>query len=142
MSTDFTQAQGGDELQRSLNLSQQRGCPPCEVPGYEPRRFLGSGAYGEVWVAIDRTTGRQVAIKFYLHRGGLDWSLLSHEVEKLAFLSADRYVVQLLDVGWDSEPPYYVMEYVENGSLDERLERDGRFRRPKRRRCSAKSPSD
>ncbi len=127
MSTDFTQAQGGEELQRSLSLSQQRGCPPCDVPGYEPLRFLGSGAYGEVWVAIDRTTGRQVAIKFYLHRGGLDWSLLAHEVEKLAFLSADRYVVQLLDVGWDSEPPYYVMEYIENGSLDERLEREGRI---------------
>ncbi len=73
-------------MQRSLKLSQQRVSPPCEVPGYEPRRFLGAGAYGEVWVAIDRTTGRQVAIKFYLHRGGLDWSLLSHEVEKLAFL--------------------------------------------------------
>ncbi len=80
-----------------------------------------------MWVGIDRTTGRQVAIKFYLHRGGLDWSLLSHEVEKLAFLSADRYVVQLLDVGWDSEPPYYVMEYVEHGSLDQRLQKQGRL---------------
>ena len=95
------------------------------MPGYEPRRFLGAGAYGEVWVAIDRNTGRQVAIKFYLHRGGLDWSLLSREVEKLAFLSADRYVVQLLDVGWDATPPYYVMEYVEQGSLEERIKNDG-----------------
>src|SRR5262245_60816419 len=127
MSTAYTQIQGGDERERSLKLSQQRGFPPCEVPGYEPRRFLGAGAYGEVWVAIDRTTGRQVAIKFYLHRGGLDWSLLSHEVEKLVFLSADRYVVQLLDVGWDAEPPYYVMEYVENGSLEERLQEQGRL---------------
>jgi serine/threonine protein kinase len=127
MSTDFTQAQGGEDLKRSLKLSQQRGRPPCEVPGYEPRRFLGAGAYGEVWVAIDRTTGRQVAIKFYLHRGGLDWSLLSHEVEKLAFLSADRYVVQLLDVGWDAEPPYYVMEYVEHGSLEDLLVKQGQL---------------
>ncbi len=118
---------GERNLSASLKLSQQRVSPPCEVPGYEPRRFLGAGAYGEVWVAIDRTTGRQVAIKFYLHRGGLDWSLLSHEVEKLAFLSADRYVVQLLDVGWEAEPPYYVMEYVENGSLNERLELTGRL---------------
>ncbi len=86
---------------------------------------LGRGAYGEVWVAIDRNTGRQVAIKFYLHRGGLDWSLLSREVEKLAFLSADRYVVQLLDVGWDATPPYYVMEYVEQGSLEDRVKNDG-----------------
>ena len=83
------------------------------------------GAYGEVWVAVDRNTGRQVAIKFYAHRGGLDWSLLSREVEKLAFLSADRYVVQLLDVGWDAEPPYYVMEYVEHGSLEDLLNAKG-----------------
>ena len=72
--SDFTQAQGSEELLRASQLSQ-RSQPPCQVPGYEPRRFLGSGAYGEVWVGIDRTTGRQVAIKFYLHRGGLDWSL-------------------------------------------------------------------
>src|SRR5215831_1262457 len=130
MSTDYTQAQGSEQLERSQKLSQQRGAPPCDVPGYEPRRFLGTGAYGEVWVAMDRTTGRQVAIKFYLHRGGLDWSLLSHEVEKLVFLSADRYVVQLLDVGWESEPPYYVMEYVEQGSLEQRLARENRLPAP------------
>src|SRR4029079_12647747 len=47
--------------------------------------------------------------------------------EKLAFLSADRYVVQLLDVGWDSEPPYYVMEYIERGSLEDHLRREGRL---------------
>jgi hypothetical protein len=95
------------------------------VPGYEARQFLGTGAYGEVWVALDRNTGRRVAIKFLMHRGALDWSLLSREVEKLVFLSADRYVVQLLDVGWESDPPYYVMEYVENGSLEAYLQRRG-----------------
>ncbi len=79
-------------------------------------------AYGEVWVAIERNTGRRVAIKYYSHRGGLDWSLLSREVEKLAFLFADRYVVQLLGVGWDAEPPYYIMEYLEPGSLADRLQ--------------------
>ncbi len=105
----------------------ERTHPPTRVPGYEPRRFLGAGAYGEVWVAIDRNTGRQVAIKFYAHRGGLDWSLLSREVEKLVFLSADRYVVQLLDVGWDAEPPYYVMEFIERGSLEDRLRREGKL---------------
>ncbi len=126
--SDHTQIQGSNEQRRAQELSLRRGRPPCEVSGYEPRRFLGAGAYGEVWVAIDRTTGRQVAIKFYLHRGGLDWSLLAHEVEKLAFLSADRYVVQLLDVGWDADPPYYVMEYIEHGSLEERLCQHGPMR--------------
>jgi len=122
---DQTEQQTSADEQRTLALSLKRSQPPVPVPGYEPQRFLGAGAYGEVWVATDRNTGRQVAIKFYAHRGGLDWSLLSREVEKLVFLSADRYVVQLLDVGWDSEPPYYVMEYVERGSLEDRLHREG-----------------
>jgi serine/threonine protein kinase len=78
-----------------------------------------------VWVGADKNTGRRVAIKFYAHRSGVDWALISREVEKLVFLSADRYVVQLLDVGWDTDPPYYVMEYIEHGSLDEYLRRRG-----------------
>ncbi len=92
------------------------------MPGYDFEKMLGTGAYGEVWVAVERNTGRRVAIKFYSHRGGLDWSLLSREVEKLAFLFADRYVVQLLGVGWEAEPPYYIMEYLQPGSLADRLQ--------------------
>src|SRR6478736_1842832 len=125
MSFEFTSQQSPADEQRSKELSLQQTRPPAEVPGYQTQRFLGSGSYGEVWVGLDRNTGRKVAIKYYLHRRGVDWSLLSREVEKLRFLSADRYVVQLLDVGWDAEPPYYVMEFVEEGSLDDRLRRLG-----------------
>src|SRR3954468_10642977 len=130
MSSDYTFQQTPADQQRSKELRLQRTRPPAEVPGYQTQRFLGAGAYGEVWVGLDRNTGRKVAIKFYLHRHGVDWSLLSREVEKLRFLSADRYVVQLLDVGWDAEPPYYVMEYVEQGSLDDRLRRLGTLNVP------------
>ena len=122
MNADATVPQGGDERRRSQQLSLAQGRPPTEVPGYVPERLLGAGAYGEVWVAVEKNTGRRVAIKFYAHRGGLDWSFLSREVEKLAFLFADRYVVQLIGVGWDAEPPYYVMEYLEQGSLADRLQ--------------------
>lgn len=121
MSVDRTLPQGSEELLRAKERSLQRLKPPTQVPGYDFEAFLGEGAYGEVWVAVDRNTGRRVAIKFYAHRGGLDWSLLSREVEKLAFLFADRYVVQLFDVGWDASPPYYIMEYLPHGSLADRL---------------------
>jgi len=107
---------------RAQQLSTERTSPPTQIQGYQFQQFLGAGAYGEVWLAVEQNTGRRVAIKFYFHRGGLDWSLLSREVEKLAFLFGDRYVVQLLAVGWDAEPPYYVMEHLESGSLEERLQ--------------------
>ena len=121
MSNDATEHQGGPQRRRSQEISLNRQRPPAEVPGYEAERCLGVGAFGEVWVAVEHNTGRRVAIKFYTHSGGLDWPLLSREVEKLSFLFSDRYIVQLLSVGWNSEPPYYIMEYIERGSLAERL---------------------
>lgn len=121
MSHDPTLEQSGEDRSHARRLSEQRQAPPLQVPGYQAERLLGSGAYGEVWLARAVNTGRQVAIKFYTHRGGVDWSLLSREVEKLAFLFNDRYVVQLLEVGWEADPPYYVMEYMPQGSLEERL---------------------
>jgi serine/threonine protein kinase len=123
--SDRTEQQDQSQQQQAQKLSLERTRPPAEVRGYDFQQFLGSGAYGEVWVATDRNTGRKVAVKFYTHRGGLDWQLLSREVEKLVLLSADRYIVQVLDVGWDATPPYYVMEFIENGSLDEYLKEHG-----------------
>jgi serine/threonine protein kinase len=102
-------------------LSLRSARPPIVVPGYEQEQFLGRGAFGEVWKAVDSNSGRLVAIKYYNHRGGLDWSHMTREVEKLQYLFSDRHVVQLFDVGWDSDPPYYVMEYMAYGSLEDRL---------------------
>ena len=122
MSDPATPVMGPPECQRSGQLSLEPLRPPTHVPGYDSERFLGRGAYGEVWVAVDCNSGRRVAIKFYSHRGRQDWSSLSREVEKLGLFFNDRYVVQLFKVGWDADPPYYVMEYLENGSLDELLQ--------------------
>ena len=70
MDFNHTQQQTSDEQLRAQALSLKPSRPPTQVPGYEPRKFLGAGAYGEVWVAVDRNTGRQVAIKFYAHQAG------------------------------------------------------------------------
>ena len=118
---DETLVQEADRLEQSLALSRQGEQPPADVPGYTILKSLGEGAYGSVWLAKEQNTGKRVAIKFYTHRGGLDWSLLNREVEKLAVLYTSRNIVGLLDVGWDSDPPYYVMEYLENGSLASHL---------------------
>lgn len=112
-----TQIQNDDEQEDSRRLSLQGSTPPAEIEGYAIVRRLGTGAYGTVWLAREDRTGRMVAIKYYPHRRGLNWALLNREVEKLATLYTSRNIVRLLDVGWDAEPPYYVMEFVENGSL-------------------------
>ena len=91
--------------------------PRHSVAGYRVERFLGRGAYGEVWLAHHINTGRNVAIKFFSGLSGLDWPLLRREVGKLAQASSERRIVHLLEVGWDAHPPYYVMEYLEGGSL-------------------------
>ncbi len=119
--SDKTQLQSSDELRQSQDLSLDERKPPADVAGYSIHRLLGSGAYGEVWLGVDRTTGRQVAIKFYTRKNSLDFTMLSREVEKLVYLAANRYVVQLLDVGWNEDPPYYVMDYIEHGSLEDEL---------------------
>ena len=110
-----------NDLAHSEALSLRSARPPIAVPGYEQEQFLGRGAFGEVWKAVDSNSGRLVAIKYYNHRGGLDWSHMTREVEKLQYLFSDRHVVQLFDVGWDADPPYYVMEYMAYGSLEDRL---------------------
>src|SRR5262249_4501022 len=43
---------------------------PSRVPGYELIDRLGSGTYGEVWLAQEERTGIRVAIKFLSHGTG------------------------------------------------------------------------
>ncbi|MFN5976271.1 MAG: serine/threonine-protein kinase, partial [Planctomyces sp.] len=119
---------GGDTLilddagrEQSRLLSLQGVRPPADVPGYSFVRRLGMGAFGVVWLAREDRTGRMVAIKFYPRQRGMNWTLLSREVEKLAAVYTSHHIVRLLDVGWTADPPYFVMEYVEGGSLGARL---------------------
>ena len=118
-----TEIQSEDDRERSRRLSLQGNTPPAEIEGYSIVRRLGTGAYGTVWLAREDRTGRMVAVKFYPHQRGLNWSMLSREVEKLAAVYTSHNIVRLLDVGWNAEPPYFVMEYVENGSLGNFLTR-------------------
>ncbi len=110
---------------RAEELSLRATVPPAQVPGYRLERLLGQGAFGQVWVGNNLNTGRTVAIKFYLHRSGVNWSSLTREVKNLVSMAGNRFIVQVLEVGWDAEPPYYVMEYLENGSLDDLIRARG-----------------
>ncbi|WP_437205783.1 serine/threonine protein kinase [Planctomicrobium sp. SH664] len=119
---DLTPVQNESGLDTSRRQSLRKGEVPATVAGYEIIRPLGEGSFGTVWLGRERKTGRQVAIKFFTKRNGLDWTLLTREVEKLAVLDASRDVVRLLDVGVDHDPPYFVMEYLPHRSVAVLLE--------------------
>ncbi|MEZ6137738.1 MAG: protein kinase [Pirellulaceae bacterium] len=125
MDPDYTQQQSLGGLRKSEQLSLQATVPPAEIAGYSLERLLGQGAFGQVWLGVDLNTRRHVAIKFYLHRGSMNLPALSREVSHLVNMSAGRHIVQVLAVGWDADPPYYVMEYLENGSLEDLMRASG-----------------
>lgn len=123
--SDYTQQQSLGSLENAERMSLHNAKPPADIKGIKIERLLGQGAFGQVWLGRDLNTGRQVAVKFYLYRGGVNWSLLDREVKHMVNMSTGRHIVQVLGVGWDSEPPYYVMEYLENGSLEDMLRTRG-----------------
>ena len=87
------------------------------VGNYRVTKLLGEGGMGAVYLGEHPVIGRKVAIKFFTRATGLDFALLKQEVAKLLEMVNERRVVQLLRVGWEAEPPYYVMEFLPGGSL-------------------------
>ncbi len=119
MSVDgtLTQGQNVGSLEKTRELS--RGM--LHAKGYELVSELGAGTYGVVWLAKDSRTGVMVAIKFFARGTGEQWESLQEEVKQLAQLHAAPNIVRLMDVESESWPPYFVMDYAEQGSLSARL---------------------
>lgn len=123
MNSDQTHPQNSQDQRQAKQLSLLSSTLP-EIPEYQLLRLLGQGAYGRVWLAIDLNTRRSVAIKQFLLGNRQNLEALGREIDLLAKMSAGRNIVQVLKVGWDQSPPFYVMEYMENGSLEEWLQKD------------------
>lgn len=118
MNWEATQPQSANDQQRAAELSVKMNAAP-KIPGYTILRHLGAGAYGQVWLASDLNTRRPVAIKCFANRANLNLEAMEREVGLLANMSTGRHIVQVLKVGWDHQPPFFVMEYLEKGSLEE-----------------------
>ncbi len=107
-----THTPGGEMGDPGLNLVLTR---------YRLVRHLGEGAYGTVFLGVpaDRPTER-VALKFFAYRTAR-WADLQAEVKRLADLDGVHGIVRLHEVVADADPPYFVMQYAEGGSLAGRL---------------------
>jgi eukaryotic-like serine/threonine-protein kinase len=92
---------------------------------YELSERLGHGGMATVYRAHDRKLDREVAIKVLADNFAGDDELrkrFSREARLAAKLDHPN-VVQVFDVGEEDGRPFIVMEYVEGGTVGDRLER-------------------
>jgi Protein kinase domain len=92
---------------------------------YELERRLGHGGMATVYCARDLKLDRQVAIKLLADNFAGDDEVrkrFSREAQLAARLDHPN-VVQVFDVGEDEDRPFIVMEHVEGGTLEDRLNR-------------------
>ena len=105
---------------RRRNLRLQE--PPV-VAGYEILGELGRGGMGVVYKARHVALDRLVALKMILagaHAGPKDLARFRQEAAAIARLHHPN-IVQIFDIGDAGGRPYFALEYVEQGSLAQRL---------------------
>jgi tRNA A-37 threonylcarbamoyl transferase component Bud32 len=93
------------------------------VPGYEILSELGRGGMGVVYKARHLQLNRIVALKMVLtggHAGSEERLRFLAEAKAVAALQHPN-IVQVFDFGQTGELPYMAMEYVNGGSLHDRL---------------------
>jgi len=98
----------------------ERVLVPAVLDQFRLTRFLGQGAMGRVYLAMDQTLNREVAIKV-LRRAYFSnpkmWGQLEKEAKAAARVMHPR-VVQVYRLGKSDNRPYIVMELVNHPTLE------------------------
>ncbi len=101
------------------------------IPDVEDATEIGRGGFGVVYKAHQARFDRTVAVKV-LEQAQLDEAgrqRFERECKALGALSGHPNVVTIYDSGFTPSAgwPYLVLEYLPDGSLGDRIERDGPF---------------
>ena len=98
-----------------------------QIPGYEILRALGAGGMSTVYLALQRSLDRKVAIKV-MRRGGDSASADVAQAEKRFLLEGrmmaklpHRNIVAVYDIVSDENMSYISMEYLDSGTLADRM---------------------
>lgn len=101
---------------------------PVKIPGYEFLRQLGVGGMSTVWLAMQESLQRKIAIKLMkrMHDSASDDA---RQFEKRFLLEGrtmaklpHRNIVAVYDIVSTDDVAYIAMEYLEGGTLSERMQ--------------------
>jgi eukaryotic-like serine/threonine-protein kinase len=97
------------------------GRTPPEVPEYELLRQVGSGGFGDVWLATNRTTGRLCAVKVIPLHSSNGADPAAREISSITRLEANSRcrhpnLLQIHHVGKTSRHLFYVMDAADDVS--------------------------
>jgi len=105
--------------------------PPKQLENYHIGEILGKGAFGSVFKGLDMNTGAMVAIKQVALAGvpPKELKAITAELNLLQRLE-NKHIVNYINYIKDEENMYFVMEFVEGGSLHSLLKKFGRIPEP------------
>lgn len=95
---------------------------PAEIGRYQLVRRIGAGAFATVWLGHDPQFDVAVAIKVLADNWAADPGIRERFLSEARFLRRirDRRVVHVYDIGTlDDGRPYFVMDYLDGGSLED-----------------------
>src|SRR4051812_30788664 len=111
------------EHSNTLASANAEAAAPPTIPGYEILAELGRGGMGVVYKARQIGLKRMVALKMILaggHAGREQVARFRLEAEAVARLQHAN-IVQIYEIGEDQARPYFALEFVDGGSLSDRL---------------------
>src|SRR5690606_9356933 len=94
-----------------------------QIPGYKIQKKMGQGGMATVYLAVQESFGRNVALKIMSSELGADdvWARrFIHEAKVVAQLSHPN-IVPVFDVGTYQGRFYISMELLKGGNLDDKI---------------------
>jgi len=93
-----------------------------KIPGYEMLRPIAEGGMASVYLAVQESLGRYVAIKLLKRFDNPDQARRFQNEGRIIASLNHRNIITIHDIGVHEDRHYISMEYLEGGDLEERIQ--------------------